>query len=1138
MAKIPARKKRASHPGARHEELLDWLRGCVNRQKAKGELVDNYRVVRTSATIVTQWQSNAVTSFYASDQSDPDVAAALELGFDVVRRDEIGETMRADLGDSVFVLQMHHAPGGVGRGNVGVALHVGKTIFLYLLSSARANNLDAVTEDRRGNAVTEIISTTVREITSLSRRLDISYRPHVYAREHARIVRDESHGAALKSTLVAARALAYAPGLFDLTRSSDKTSFTFGTTMAAEAANMIIKGLNRGEVILQVQGGFYESVLQVPFTHEAMRIVETDRRTGKQLHSVDKHRLAVVEDVAKARQTMHSLVGVVLEDRWQGRRDEPATDWFAVGDLLAKFGLPSRSPEHRSKGIMVADLGPKGRARSARNLFSDRWVGAWRDGHITKLVRHKIDLELDGANIDAEKVYDEETGELLGYMCRIDVPKPDGGWGVSDEMWNEVLRRVHPTAENPRSWSGTVHPLVGVKDWSDSLWEYAIRTKNHTYVLYRRPVSLVRQDGSRPSWEDVPGEKVGGARAHELHKSVGKQMARALLAFESAPEPVRLTVRAAPSAAPPALNRGDVLAKLKADLADAECQRDGALDTVNREQGRHKRQQTAETEEDLDLAERAFERAKTEVRRLKAAIKATPSDDAEVEPEVDIETDVNIDTATPEFVAVALEKCHGQAPSWLHEANSLLLADLRFEVQEVIGGKTRIRWSADYKLRVATESGVTTLVKIPLSDTVLDHSHAPNGAVPKSGPENQAWSYFYKGRSFAEIGEVLDIDGSRKKNSGLYKGLGTWLSDGGVAAVPDSDMRAAALDCPILEVRRVIWSMVTGRWNDCLGIDERFVAHIKAVFSSPAPMPRWGWCRETHDLARRAADLLLERGGDAPIGWLAGQLDVTEGELLPLTRVNGTARRDKAAGGKYPPKRAISPFTKNWARGASHLGSDEKLLALRPCPHADCPERLAGGTPFASHILAVPETEDGHGVLCPSCRRMPIPGKAAVRFPKAYLRPWRGLLGPKARVRGPREHLGTHLDPSRPDPGPGADLPDAGSLPRPETRKTGGGGDMKKKLQHLPLQGDRVLILGLSKDEEAAVAQLVRRLGGQVAVKLNALTPYVVIPRPGWRGDVRVDRAKESGAQIMEVNEFRRLGVEISKPAGTKRPAA
>ena len=302
------------------------------------------------------------------------------------------------------------------------------------------------------------------------------------------------------------------------------------------------------------------------------------------------------------------------------------------------------------------------------------------------------------------------------------------------------------------------------------------------------------------------------------------------------------------------------------------------------------------------------------------------------------------------------------------------------------------------------------------------------------------------------------------------------------------------------------------------GIDPRFVEHISHTYASTLTAPRWSWCNDTHTLARAAATIMLGRGGSAPIYELAQELNVAPDKLLSLARENGKPTKGRDAAKQAPV--AVAPFTKNWQRGGVWTPADQRELFLRPCPHPDCPERLRGGTPYASHILVVPETETGHGVLCPTCCRLPVPSLASVRFPSNYLRPWRGRFGYGSHA-GARDYAGSHIDPNRLDRGAADPLPDTGTLPRPETMITKSGNYTAKRLQREPMAGARLLPLGLAEDDRDTVSAEVTRLGGQIAAKVTKTLAYVVVSdRSATSHSDVARRAALLGAEVMTLAQF------------------
>jgi hypothetical protein len=1132
----PRPGKRPTHqvPGKNREALIRWLeQRCRTQIAAHDTPIDKIRAIRTSSETVTMWQASARTSFAAADRSDPDVANALALGFDLIRRDAIGETLRCQLGESVFVLRMHHVRGGIGARQMGIVLHVNTTFFVYLLGTARKGNLYAETADRRGNATTEVLSTITRTMWRAGQGHDDAYRPHVYAREHDRIVRDERHGADLKATFTSCRVIAHTPHTTDLTNPAQAQTFSFGSMISAAAADATIRGMNRSEILIQAGGGFYENMSIVPFTHGPRVLVERDSRTGTEVVSVDRHRLAVVQDAAGAKRNLRRLVDQILADGRLGRRGDPVADWDAVGDLMAEMGLPARLPRYAKKKIMLSQLPTRARAHAARSLFDEPWVSGWRDGAYDKLVPIKISMELDLSDLGVEQVKTESGQDA--YRCRIQMPTPEDGWGVSDAEWEEVLRRRRPDRDEERKYTGTVLPLAGLPEWQDDQCQFDVTTGTQVYLLRARPLDEALSDGIHAGWEASTVTSVATIRPHEWHADVARAMREALLAFEAETLPVTITPTRRDMAAADCRTTSRVqaarLAEIEGRLTQASNQLEGAVDEKNELRGRLRgRTGTPGEQEEFAEVEQALGRARARVASLKAdlgALMAPPPPMAVVSL---TDSAVAVITATAEFVTVSLEKCTYGAPGWLNEACSQLLTDVTLRPVHDPGHRPAVAWSATLTLLTIGKDGEQEMAGIPISGEVFDRANAKNGRVVSSGPEAWAWSFFYCGASFKQIGADGGVDGSGKKNSYLYKGLEEWLR----GAVPDVTLRTAALDLPIPAARRVLWHAVTGDSLALLGVSEGFTTHMHDTYAGRALTRAWGWCRDTHRLARDVAELLLGAGGALCLSELAEQLGVAPLDIAALARVNGKSTR--AGQAAKPAKLAVSPFEKSWGRGEPWRPAEDRRISLRECPHPDCPERMRGGTPFASHILWVPETEAGHGVLCPSCRRLPVAAKSTVYFPAAYLRPWSGRFGRNSHAIA-RDQPGTHIDVTLTDPGPGDALPDTGTTARDETRVNRPGTYVPASLLVLPLRGRRVLPLGLSEVQHADLARSLTGLGGRLGQKIKASLACVVVPNEEGLTSPKAQQAAGLGVEVITWAQFATRSVNAWRSLGTE-PAA
>ena len=1108
------RSKSKAVPGARHPTFKAWLKGRTQIAADAGCLLTKMRCIRTSGSDVEKWQASAITSFAAVERhKDPDVVEATAHGMDLVRRDRAGEDKRAALGDAVFVLRMCHAPGGVGTRQLGIVLHVGSTLFVYLLASARADDLEADDDDRRGNAATEILSTTVREVFAGGRAHDRTFRPEVHAREHERIVRSENHGTTLKRTLIACHVIAYTPHRIDLLNPAEAQSFSFGTLISAGAVAALVKGMNRAEIVMLSNGGYYSSIGQVPFTHEAASTEELDLGSGAKYTLVNKHRLVVARDVDAARKTLRAIVDVLLQDRLNLHGiPEKLPDWNRAAGLPEVQALPSRLPADLKRGITLGQKPISSRVQGLKSLFSARWIKGLRTGWtpIEAPVKAAMDLDLGDK---AELI--ERDGRSY-YKCSVAMPLPEGGWGITDPEWDELLRRRYPGRKG--SPTDDCHPLTGIT-WDDPESNREGRLHTHSrYLVQTRRLSEARSErGGRIGWHNGPDvTHEATITSAGLHRSVAEAARNALLSLECKTAPMVLR-RGRPTQTEDAsaLHEREA-ARLALAVEEADDELQGAEVARNRAEGAALRARNAGAPD--ERLERTLARALNAVTlaedslQLAEQAKAAHQAGAEARPAPTAQETADVLTATPEFVVAALEKCAGVAPLWLNAACVSMFTDWRFNVVREEATRHVVQWQCSLVIEVLGEDEEP--VALSLTGEVKSSANGL-GDCPSTTPEDWAWRFFYRGESMAQVGEAAGIDGSGKKNSYLYKSLTQWLEP----AVPDATLRNAAVTCPIPAMRRVLWTLVTGDQDAVRGIDEGYVRHIARMYGAPAWKPSWTWCRDTHVLGRAIANS-LRTAPDArlPLHALLADLKVSKEALLSTARENGATTSGQ--GERTTPATNVAYFLKSFRRGVPTVAPDDRRMMLRPCPHRDCPARQAGRQGYATVVINVPETEQWHGVLCPDCMRTPDAAAVTVRFPADYARPWCGRYG--VGSSGNRKRSGTdpvYLDPNVSDSGPPPKLQQQESVARiappksaqPQVVSNPGAG---------PLMGSRVLELDLDQAQRAAFTARTTALGGVVGYRVKLSLAALVVPDEHGRLSAKAVRAAGLGIPVLTLEDY------------------
>jgi hypothetical protein len=1118
-------------------QLNAWLRSRMLAAAHSGKTVSSAWWIRTSGRGIAQWEESKETTFAGIDRTEPDIAEALALGFDIIRRDAIGAERRQELGDRIFVLKSGHATGGKGNRELGVILHVGATFFFYVLDTARTNNIEVGHKDEWGNALTEILRTVVRGVSEESRRMvGPDFRFTIHARELGRVVRSEAHAAPLRRTLEYCKVLLIAgPARYDFSDANSAAQFGFGAMVEQIAVEAIIRGLHRPEVVIQATGGFYEDIKLVPFTHGATRTVETTR-TGIVVETVNPHRLAVTADLDVARTQLRVLVDCVLGSV---RRTNvgPVADWSVVGELAAELGLMSRGGEtskhNQSIAQVLASKSPGERAESAKGiaqrLFSESWISGWRTGSFRKLVRSKVkvDLFLDVPIVDIDGIdY---------YECQISMPLPDGGWGVTDEEWDQVLDvrypgkrgRCTPGGSNP---DGMILPLGDIPAWTvpDRDVQGSLRANGHSYSLLERPLVSAHARGQDRAWKTNEHAKLARLRPNEIHVSIGNRVLAALESLEMTPASIAIAL-------PPRDVMGDTGGVTRRDLEDAtehvETQRDrvvGIQDDLDTRRGRAKRtgaaedlarrdqveQRLATAETDLAAAERALAELEADAQAQAAPTEALVSE-GETAPAAEVSS------ATAELMAVALTKCARLAPPWLHMAAAMYLHDFTAERCDTEGGAARVVWRCDLVVHDA-ETGLEA--RIPLTDKVMARGYGETAG--RAQPEDHAWKYLYFGSTLGEIAQQCGLDDSGAKNSYVYSNVIRAMRD----VVPDPARRAAVMHCPIPATRRAVWGMVTEDERAVELLDRGFVRHIAETYASRADKARQTWCQTTHDLPRAIATYLADRGGSAPMVDILEDLGVGKEAVLRLTRTV-IGRRGTAAAG------LVAFFQKNFGRAGTATAA-ERLISLRTCPHTDCPHALRHKQPaWCTIILWVPETEVGHGVLCPSCLRLPVEELAGVRFPADYKRPWNGRFGPGSKTSARKERASTYIQHGALDPGPETALSDTGCRPRRDDTATGMPNRLKRpstEIKKTPFGGRRFYAHGLNETARERLRQHLGLHGGLVAVRL---VPSVaaMITTPGADDD-RITQARAMGIPVHTLQDFLRSQPPAAPPMGSIKP--
>lgn len=310
-------------------------------------------------------------------------------------------------------------------------------------------------------------------------------------------------------------------------------------------------------------------------------------------------------------------------------------------------------------------------------------------------------------------------------------------------------------------------------------------------------------------------------------------------------------------------------------------------------------------------------------------------------------------------------------------------------VPAAVGALTQ-RLFASWRLAPATEGllAVSCTARIPLTDG--NTVEIPlSGLVPNTkkgrGAKNPYRQVLFHelldGASFEQIADRLPVPTSR---SALYVQARNELTALGVHTY----RAQALLDHPHRDALRAVWVARTGLRPDRLAWTGGFEAHMEATYTSDT------WAKAACPTARmgdihRVFAALRQHPAGVDLYELASAAGLDPTFVRRL--INPSGSTDKADGHRKWPR-----FLE-WV--PERLGIQ---VRAHPCPHPDCPapreHRWASVAVFLPETAPVPGGVGG--VLCPACRRLPLPPYAGVVFPADWLTPVaRTTRGTKGSVR-------------------------------------------------------------------------------------------------------------------------------------------
>jgi hypothetical protein len=299
-----------------------------------------------------------------------------------------------------------------------------------------------------------------------------------------------------------------------------------------------------------------------------------------------------------------------------------------------------------------------------------------------------------------------------------------------------------------------------------------------------------------------------------------------------------------------------------------------------------------------------------------------------------------------------------------------VLDDLRFKVSRDL-----LKVHFTFRVRVATEDGYVYLG--PISGTVSNHRRATKVHRRSVMFERM----FRDGEDFQTAAAAAGYGDLIQAKRGVHD----YLIEQGL--FPTKGMRAAAMDSPIPEVRKILWAEHTARQEGSVfkvpdGIDPAYADHVRSTYTSDR---EWAlsWMVDNPGRARHALEMCLaaadpEEGVDwnTLIDQVATGLTSGQRRYLKQELVRGKGSTLDAAESVFT---VYSPVLE--VHGSIHNKSANQRVRARKCPYCDART--------LTHVVRVPEVLGG--MICTQCRRSPH--TPTVVFPEAYLKRWVGPRG-------------------------------------------------------------------------------------------------------------------------------------------------
>lgn len=624
--------------------------------------------------------------------------------------------------------------------------------------------------------------------------------------------------------------------------------------------------------------------------------------------------------------------------------------WRVCAEPLVRDRVACRGSDYAGKSY--ADMPSEARGRSVANLVREH-LAKWETGRYQKVknVPTPHDGTFEGFPVTPRH------GSYGEIEIDIDLGLPEGGF-LSPETADLIRERLAKRETKDGVGATTTSLLSYLKPYRDKeggddfTWERRLVRQGDCYILRQRLASAaVDARGRARGWKADDGTVLLTVRRTDLEASIAAAVAEAVRHVGD--QKLAVTVRHP--------RRDDEVGRLSEQI----CELEAKVENVRAEAAAaDKLASLAVSGEAPNHAAATRHMASATAHYAEAERLSARLDDvwrARQTAEADQSENEIADLSTAAAVAGCLIGYAGnEVPLEVNQAlRGVGFDTLCLDVDP--SNSRRVCWTLSLDLPL--EGG--GLAQISIGGTVRNRRRDQDANTTRHELDAAiAEGFLRQGLSLESLGRSFG-----KNRAAVVTSLRDYLSRNGIRR---RGLRSAIVDLPVemTETRLALWGVVSDDLDSSAHLAS-LREHLGHVYCGDLDHPN-AWVRTDTTLVRKALRVMADaQAGPGCDGVSIDALARTIG--ASRTQIN-TLCGDRAATGS-----TAARFRGVLVRDTTN----PDLVRMRACPHDNC--SAAKGSRWLSHYLPVPETDGYHGLICPSCHRLPDSQLADLYLPASYL---------------------------------------------------------------------------------------------------------------------------------------------------------